>query len=308
MVVMDVKGAGLSHLSGDVLSYLKNAGDINNNYYPLTMKRAFIVKSPFWLAGVWSSIKGIIPDSVTVDLLSSHQYLSAMREYIDDDQIPHEYGGSSPYKLGEHPFELELLKLVEEADKGEELMEELAMETKPETAHSLDQNTSTWKTEVDESSTLHGSTSSDSQVTSGLHPRRRRAAPTSSNVFVPTGDDNDDDVNDGKKGAIMKGEAEIFIIVSVMFALWSAIQGLVETAIPLWILIPPELGGLGYAPSRSGVAMFCSSMVLLWVMRTKVSKVISIIPTKAPMRSFRIGVGAESALLLLLATVPKSQG
>ena len=89
---------------------------------------------------------------------------------------------------------------------------------------------------------------------------------------------------------------------------WSAIQGVIETAIPFWILTPTLLGGLGYAPSRSGVAMFCSAMVLLWVMRTKVSRVISEIPSKEPMRSFRIGAGAQSALLILLATVPKSVG
>ncbi|KAL3924947.1 MAG: hypothetical protein SGILL_000737, partial [Bacillariaceae sp.] len=83
MVVMDVKGAGLSHLSGDVLSYLKSAGDVNNAHYPMSLKRAFAVNAPFWLAGAWSGIKGIMPESVQVDLLSSHQYLRALRERID---------------------------------------------------------------------------------------------------------------------------------------------------------------------------------------------------------------------------------
>lgn len=51
MVVMDVKGAGLSHLSGEVVMYLKQAGDINSAHYPLSIKRAFLVNSPFWLSG-----------------------------------------------------------------------------------------------------------------------------------------------------------------------------------------------------------------------------------------------------------------
>jgi len=32
--------------------------------------------------------------------------LERLRTQIDDDQIPQEYGGSSPYKLGEHPYQL----------------------------------------------------------------------------------------------------------------------------------------------------------------------------------------------------------
>jgi hypothetical protein len=114
-VVMDVSGAGLSHLNGDVLKYLKRAGDINSQHYPLSMKRAFLVNSPFWLAGAWSGLKSILPASVPVDILSPTNYPSALRHYIDEDQIPIEYGGTSPYKLGEHPYELELKILVDEA-------------------------------------------------------------------------------------------------------------------------------------------------------------------------------------------------
>lgn len=318
MVAMDVKGAGLSHLSGDVLSYLKSAGDINSSHYPLSLKRAFVINSPFWLAGAWKSIKGILPDSVQVDILSSHSYLAALREFIDDDQIPREYGGSSPFKLGEHPFELELHKLVEEASAGVEEHSDTPaiIETRPEPTYSFNHDTGTWTTEVDgltmDEGAPHmngGSWSSSISIKSpsraGLHPRRRRAISTDQSRSIQLSDFSDDDVG-GKKSGQIDGEADIFMIVSAMYALWSGIQGIIETAIPLWILIPPELGGLGYAPSRSGVALFCSTMVLLWVMRTKVSKVISKTPSKAPMRSFRIGVGAESVLLLLLATIPKT--
>jgi hypothetical protein len=327
LVVMDVKGAGLSSLSGDVLAYLKNAGDINNNHYPLSLKRAFVVNSPFWLAGAWSGIKGILPESVQVDILSSHKYLAALREYVDDDQIPPEYGGSSPHKLGEHPFEQELHKLVEEAAHGEEPVEnEVVPEPEREPTYSFDHNTSSWTTEVEglsienvvphmNTASWRSSISRNTPSRTGQHARRRRAASTdhsnSTTLFVASMEDREDDIDDGKKRSNPGGgggEADIFVIVSIMYALWGAIQGVIETAIPLWILIPPELGGLGYAPSRSGVAMFCSAMVLLWVMRTKASKVLSEMPSKAPMRSFRIGVGAQSVLLLLLATVPKTSG
>jgi hypothetical protein len=324
MVVMDVKGAGVSHLSGDVLRYLSRAGDINNSHYPTSMKRVFVVNSPFWLAGAWSGVKGILPESVQVDLLSASKYGAALRDYVDEDQIPPEYGGTSPYRLGQHPFELELCELVEQAKHGDE--DPAPVPPPGESAsgdveYSFDYNTGSWSTEVDGVAVKDGSGSVPPMANSSWRgqlsqtnsrPLRRRAAstdqhqhPSRSSSFVVADEDTyDDDSYDDKKGEY-GGETDIFVIVSIMYTLWSAIQGVIETAIPFWILIPTEFGGLGYAPSRSGVTLFCSLMMLLWVMRTKVSKVISQIPTKAPMRAFRVGVGAECALLTLLALVPK---
>jgi hypothetical protein len=309
LVVMDVQGAGISRLSGDVLMYLKSAGDMGASHYPLNMKRAFLVNSPFWLAGVWSTVKGILPDSVQADILSSSKYGSALREYIDEDQIPREYGGTSPYALGQHPFELGLYDLVEQADKGADdpFIDSLYDLESPDGPLLFDHNTSSWTGEGD-GGTLDNH---DNLMTSGQTPQplRRRGASVdqtrSALAFASSSEYDNEDRNKGNKPG---GEVAIFTILSIMHVLWSAVQGILETAIPLWILTPTLLGGLGYAPSRSGVAMFCSAIVLLWVMRTKVSRVIAKIPSKFPMRSFRIGVGAQSVLLLLLATVPKSVG
>lgn len=54
------------------------------------------------------------------------------------------------------------------------------------------------------------------------------------------------------------------------------------------------------------MAMFSSAMVLLWLLRTKASTVLSQISTKAPMRSFRIAVGTQAALLCILAIIPRT--
>lgn len=112
MVVMDVQGIGLSSLSKDVLSYLKQAGEVNKSHYPLCTKRAILVNSSFWLAGAWSTVKGLVPDSIQVDVASASQCCQVLCKYIDEDQIPPEYGGSSPHRLGEHPYESRLRQLV----------------------------------------------------------------------------------------------------------------------------------------------------------------------------------------------------
>jgi hypothetical protein len=302
MVVMDVKGAGLSHLSGDVLVYLKSAGDINNSHYPLSLKRAFAVNSPFWLAGAWSSIKGILPDSVQVDILSSHQFLRALRERIDDDQIPPEYGGSSPYKLGEHPFEKELYELVEQASTGTN-----------DDDDNDDNYASDQKFKDSDTGTKHAVSDQDAssqlldKKTSAAPARRRRdqshddPAVRSSIVSFDVDIDNDD-----KKNAAVNREGREFMKISATHSLAMIVAGMVETTVPLWILVPTELGGLGYAPSRSGVALFCSSIVLLWAAGTWLKKILSTEPYAAPLRSFRIGIGWASMLLMLIAVIPKT--
>ena len=238
LVVMDVKGAGLSHLSGDVLTYLKGAGDINNAHYPLTLKRAFLVNSPFWLAGAWKSVKGILPDSVHVDILSSHQYPTALKEFIDEDQIPSEYGGTSRLPLGQHPYEKMLYELIEEAAKEEalyELIEEAAKEDCPAKLNIASScSESPWRYET--------------PINTWPHTRRRRLKQTlSSPNGMKDGCEPDDDDRKKKRGhgTVAPIASDILTIVSALFALWTALQGLIEISIPLWLMTPPELGGLG---------------------------------------------------------------
>ena len=235
---MDVKGAGLSHLSGDVLTYLKGAGDINNAHYPLTLKRAFLVNSPFWLAGAWKSVKGILPDSVHVDILSSHQYPTALKEFIDEDQIPSEYGGTSRLPLGQHPYEKMLYELIEEAAKEEalyELIEEAAKEDCPAKLNIA--------SSCSESPWRYGT-----PINTWPHTRRRRLKQTlSSPNGMKDGCEPDDDDRKKKRGhgTVAPIASDILTIVSALFALWTALQGLIEISIPLWLMTPPELGGLG---------------------------------------------------------------
>lgn len=307
MVVMDVKGAGLSHLSGDVVKYLKQAGDIGSAHYPVNMQRAFVVNSPFWLAGAWSGLKGILPDSVQVDILSEGNYPAALREFIDEDQIPPEYGGTSPYALGEHPFEEDLIKLVESIEDADDDIEQadstppLVIST-PTSSHATENDDHA--TENDDFVAPEFSSPVRPSTPPGSQPLRRRVSSIDQvrrpNANYPVS------ANKLHKVGPFGGELDVFTIVSVMHVLWSGVQGAIETALPLWMLSPTELGGLGYSPSRSGVSMFSACLVLLWTMRTKSSKLVSQIPSLAPMRAFRIGAGSESALLLLLAFVSMS--
>jgi len=305
MVVMDVKGAGLSHLSGDVVKYLKNAGDINSAHYPNTMKRAFLVNSPFWLAGAWSGLKGILPESVQVDILSESKYLDSLRLYIDNDQIPQEYGGASPYPLGEHPYEVALRKLVDDVkDISED--EDIPAALPPKIEFTAVQHREGGMSDVRDSlSPTRTKAVFEPTIaavrTPPLHPVRRRLGSVDRESRRKSVDF--DPTPTKAATASFSGQRDVFVIVSVMHVLWSFSQGGIEVAVPLWILSPTIMGGLGYSPSRSGVSLFCACLVLMWTLRTKPSKLVSKIPSKSPLRAFRIGVGSESALLALLACV-----
>ena len=297
MVVMDVKGAGLSHLSSEVLMYLKQAGDLNSAHYPLSIKRVMVVNCPFWLAGAWSSIKGILPDSVQVDILSESKYLDALKVYIDEDQIPPEYGGTSSYKLGQHPFEIGHLEMVENTDR--------LMTDDPDLPNVPTSIITTANTPSSPSIKDTRSMSTTPVKTPNRKPLRRRVG-SANRVRINSGV-----AVDAEKGAEVSTR-EILIAVSILHTIWSAVQGAIEVSVPLWVLAPPIVGGLGYSPSRSGVCLFCASLTLMWTMRKKQSRMVAQIPSKYPMRAFRIGVGSEAALLSLLslttrATVPEKR-
>jgi hypothetical protein len=293
MVVLDIKGAGLGLLSGDVIKYLKEAGDTNSQHYPLSMKRAFVINAPFFVAGAWSGLKNsIVPASVQVDLLSESKYLNALREYIDDDQIPPEYGGSSPYKLGEHPYEVEFEKLASDNMKiNEENVSGRATCVSPQPPRT----TIRVDTDVERGYPL-----SSPPVSSSNSQFRRR---------LPSVDKVSRSVLRGSSHGSIKtiAGADVIFLVSVVHCIWSALQGAIETTIPLWMLSSSSLGGLGYSPSRSGITMFVSCLILLWVLRTRPSRLVSRIPCKAPLRALRIGAGSEAALLGILAFVAKSR-
>ena len=113
-VVMDLKGVSLSVLNTDVVRYLKQANHLNNSHYPACLKGLYFANSPFWLAGAFNAIKkmGILPRNANIEVMSSSNQGTILKKYIDSNQIPGEYGGSSTIELGNHPFERDLWDLV----------------------------------------------------------------------------------------------------------------------------------------------------------------------------------------------------
>jgi hypothetical protein len=298
MVVMDVKGAGLSQLSGNVARYVKKAGDINSAHYPMSMKRAFVINAPFWLGGAWSGIKGILPDSVQVDILSERMFPEALREYIDDDQIPPDYGGSNPYILGQHPYEVELRQLVNRLSRAGE---DERLDNRDGTLVVVSTSRAELTSASDSSTSCTSSATCDPAFTSWQSSGRTLAALRRRINSV-------DHPQAGRvadtfwKGHVQSStETRHFAVATFLIMSFYALQGALEVSIPFWILSPTVVGGLGIGPHRSSVTIFSSSFLLLCMARKKHLECVLRVSQQLPLRMFRISVGAESVLLAALA-------
>lgn len=321
MVVMDVSGLSLGVLSGDVLRYLQQAGKINSSHYPSSTRMALLVNSPFWLAGAFGSFKFLLPENTQADILSSSSQLEGMRKYIDDDQIPKEFGGSSPYALGEHPFEKELQRVVDQGmnnneDAEEEDDDDFLLEGLYNHTNDVQENVSFDIPDHVQKVVTYGDESdykfkdvelgnlqtlplllSDSDLDMDYPPLEDKM--TASCRYVLS-------LRNGHKwkNARYYAEEYIFMMISIIHFIWCAAQGSLETIIPMWLLSPQVFGGLGYDPRRSAFALFTASIVVMWLLRSKMAKSVGSIPSNSPMRGYRIGVGAEAVILMILPFIP----
>jgi len=361
IVILDLSGFSMTHLSTAAMKYLKTAGDIAGSHYPLILRKAVVINAPFWISGAWSAVKQVLPESVqqSTSILSS-DFLSSLREIIDDDQIPRELGGSSPYDFEQHPFEVDLIKLVKSGSLQsannsagpsqtiQPLLTQSSLGAIEDEKFSFDHINQKWVLHSDSKSSTHVDKSDDiksvrsgvsmalsaanwtTEITTskGVSSRSRTNTLESMIEDEPYDEEmqtlplhvdpslcRDSNIADSSTSttpvasnlSTPASEAvarKVLILISVMYGTVCAVQGALETALPLWMLAPPVLGGLGYDSRKSGVSIFCSSLVLVFFLRSKIAVGLSQLPTKAPLRAFRVGVGTQLILLIILAVVP----
>ena len=332
MVVMDVSGAGPSMLSGDVLRYLKRAGDTNSAHYPSTIKRVFVVNSPFYLAGLFSGIRNILPESVHVELLGGSSQVQHLTEFIEMDQIPKEYGGTSRYSLGKHPFETGMLQLVETSNidsMDEEAAKTFARDSRVPglvTIESASDSATTSATPSvdgdDEDGKLvvipFGSPSSQP-----VQRASRRASVESPYITNPAQSNHGIKYQSLNKSAatesMKRKAAAITSLLSIINATSSCI---LECTVVLWMLSPRVVGGLRYGLALITLVIAAASLLLLWRCSVISPPGMTLFgPARHnakdkssafyPARRFRIGAGSAAFFAIVLpaavTAVPKGE-
>ena len=100
VLVIDAAGWGLRLATSDAFAFIKGMAVTDSDHYPERLGTMVIVNAPAVLSFAWRVIQGFL-DPVTkekIRILSCdpEEWQPVLRHYIDEDQIPRQYGGTAP--------------------------------------------------------------------------------------------------------------------------------------------------------------------------------------------------------------------
>ncbi|KAL8494786.1 hypothetical protein ACS0TY_025590 [Phlomoides rotata] len=92
--ILDVRGLGLMSLTGPVMDFLKLVQEVDNNNYPETLCRMFIINAGPGFRMIWNAVKPLLDPETTskIQLLGSN-YQGKLLEAIDESELPDFLGG-----------------------------------------------------------------------------------------------------------------------------------------------------------------------------------------------------------------------
>mmetsp|Transcript_36050 Transcript_36050/g.44097 ORF Transcript_36050/g.44097 Transcript_36050/m.44097 type:complete len:411 (+) Transcript_36050:166-1398(+) len=98
LIVMDLGNLGMSQVTQRALAITKEQSKIDSLCFPETLERMVIVNAPRFFTATWKLIKGWLDarTSAKVELISSRStWEKRLRELIEEDQLPSDYGGKA---------------------------------------------------------------------------------------------------------------------------------------------------------------------------------------------------------------------
>mmetsp|Transcript_11319 Transcript_11319/g.25812 ORF Transcript_11319/g.25812 Transcript_11319/m.25812 type:complete len:447 (+) Transcript_11319:77-1417(+) len=96
VTIIDLEHLSASQLSQRALSIIKTQTAIDSVCFPETMNRTLVINAPRFFSMTWGIIKGWIDPRTAskIELISSRKTWEArLRELVDEDQLPSDYGG-----------------------------------------------------------------------------------------------------------------------------------------------------------------------------------------------------------------------
>ncbi|EPS61289.1 hypothetical protein M569_13508, partial [Genlisea aurea] len=92
--ILDVQGLGVMSLTGPVLDFIKVVQKIDNDYYPETLYRMFVVNTGPGFRLIWNMVKPLLdPDTAAKIQVLGSDYESSLLQAIDASELPEFFGG-----------------------------------------------------------------------------------------------------------------------------------------------------------------------------------------------------------------------
>jgi len=94
--IMDVKGVGLSHFSGEVKRLLGLITKYDQDNYPEMLGHICVINAPWVFRTIWAVVRGYLDPRTQskIEILDSN-YLPAVLKWVDKESLPDWLGGSS---------------------------------------------------------------------------------------------------------------------------------------------------------------------------------------------------------------------
>lgn len=94
VVVMDLKHIPFSP-DWSAMRTVQRIAETDQEYYPETLGTILVINAPIYFTCIWSVIKPWL-DALIVEKIHivGANYLPVLKEFINEDQIPEEYGGN----------------------------------------------------------------------------------------------------------------------------------------------------------------------------------------------------------------------
>lgn len=105
LFILDTNGLSLS-IDFDIISYLRQFITIDQTFYAERLYKLIILNSPWYIGGIFNLVRPFI-DSVSSEkfvFVPAAHTLKVLQEYVNDDNIPVEYGGSLTDLTWSGPF------------------------------------------------------------------------------------------------------------------------------------------------------------------------------------------------------------
>lgn len=98
--IMDVKGVGLKHLTGDVKSILTRITETDQNNYPETLGKTVIINAPTVFKMIWAMVRPMLDIRTQAKIeVAPSDYMKLLLRHIDIENIPDYLGGKSKGSL-----------------------------------------------------------------------------------------------------------------------------------------------------------------------------------------------------------------